>query len=137
MSFLPLGIHKERMHHLIFGSNDHSPTDDATATTTLESRLLEEELDIQISLLKEQNSITDVALFPMEAMKEAMVPPMFNTNDDEISSTSDHKTTEGIFHKPTPSEVLAFEETVLEENLLEPIAICVAIIGLALVPQLL
>jgi hypothetical protein len=128
------------MHHLIFGSNDHSPTDAKTATTMLESRLLEEELEIQISLLKEQNSITDVALFPTEAMKEATVPPLFNTIDDDISSTlsgNEHKPTEGIFHKPTPSEVLAFEGTVLEENLLEPIAICVAIIGLALVPQFL
>lgn len=110
-----LGFHTERMQSLVSGHEHDS--------TILESRLLEGELDLQMALLKEQNSITDVLVFPTDEIEDEVLPNLHDTR------------TEGIFHQPTPSEILVLEETILEENLLEPIAICCAIIALALLPQ--
>jgi hypothetical protein len=87
----------------------------------LESRLIEGELDLQMALLKEQNSITDVSVFQTDEI-----------DDDILHLPHLH----GILHKPSPTDIYVFEETILEENLLEPIAICCAIVGLALLPQL-
>jgi hypothetical protein len=92
----------------------------------LESRLLEGELDLQMALLKEQNSITDALVIPTDEIEDKILPNLH-----------DNTKTDGIFHPPTPSEILVLEETILEENLLEPIAICCAIIALALLPQFL
>jgi hypothetical protein len=105
----------ERLQTFVVGTGNYRDT--------FESRLLEEELDIQIALLKEQNSITDVTVSAANGI------------DDECVPNQDRKT-RGFLHKPTMSEIAVFEETVLEENLLEPIAICCAIIGLALVPNI-
>ena len=107
-------------------------------SSILESRLLEGELDLQMTLLKEQNSITDVLVFPMDEIEDEVLPHLHDMNADVGSDSTGQKDspTIGIFHQPSASDLLVFEETVLEENLLEPIAICCAIIGLAMLPQL-
>lgn len=115
MESLKNGFHVERMQTLVSGhENDNS---------ILESRLLEGELELQIALLKEQNSITDVLVIPTDEIEDEVLPNLHDTK------------TENMFHQPTPSEILVLEETILEENLLEPIAICCAIVALALLPQ--
>lgn len=91
-------------------------------SSILESRLLEGELDLQMALLKEQNSITDVLVIPTDEIEDEVLPNL-------------HAKTDGIFHQPTPSEIFILEETIAEENLFEPIAICCAIIALAMIPQ--
>lgn len=105
-------------------------------SSVLESRLLEGELDLQMALLKEQNSITDVLVFPVDEIEDAVLPHLydFDTESSDDDSIENHRS--NIFHQPTPSDIFVFEETIMEENLLEPIAICCAIIGLALLPQL-
>ena len=110
-----IGFHAERMQSLVSGhENDCS-------SGILESRLLEGELDLQMALLKEQNSITDAVVIATDEIE-----------DEDLHNTR----TQGMFpHTPTTSDILALEETILEENLLEPIAICCAIIALTLLPQ--
>jgi len=107
----------------------------------LEHVLLEEELELQLGLLKDQNSgSTD--LFPDDEAELQALPHLkdptssSSSSDNKVAAKQQHHE-EGPFHKPTPSEILEFEETVLEENLLEPFLICMAIACIALVPQLL
>jgi hypothetical protein len=109
--------------------------------------VLEEELDLQLALLKEHNSIADVSLFPIDTVEDKILSRLHDARDltnNDIddpnvgleSTTSQSATHEaGFFHQPTPVEIFAMEETILEKNLLEPIAICLVIAGLALVPQ--
>jgi hypothetical protein len=94
----------------------------------MEHLLLEEELDLQLSLLKEHTP--DVSLFPDDEEEIKALPHL----KDTVASADKHA--EGIFHKPTPSEIIAFEGTVMEENVLEPLMICLVIVGLAVMPQL-
>lgn len=101
----------------------------------LESRLIEGELDLQMALLKEQNSITDVSVLPTDEIDDDASPPLHDANTDKNAIGSHNSPKISIFHQPSPAEIHVFEETVLEENLLEPIAICCAILGLALLPQ--
>jgi hypothetical protein len=93
----------------------------------LEHRLLEEELELQLALLKEHTP--NASLFPDDEEENKVLPHL----KDTVAKQEDV----GMFHKPTPSEILAIEETVLEENILEPLMICLVIVGLGLVPQLL
>ena len=90
----------------------------------LEHLVLEEELELQLNLLKDHRSKASV--FPNDEEIKFMPPSTENTHEEQ-----------GFFHKPSPSEILEFEETVLEENLLEPFLICLAIAAFALVPQFL
>jgi hypothetical protein len=111
------------MQSLLYGHENDS--------NILESRLIEGELDLQMTLLKEQNSITDVLVLPTDEIDDDVSQQL-----RDIDSTGNHNSpTIGIFHQPTPADIHVFEETVFEENLLEPIAICCAILGLALLPQ--
>ena len=104
--------------------------------TTVEDRLLEEELDLQLQLLKEHQASPDVSLFPVDPVEDQALPHLHDSNDaTEENTNAEHD--KGFFHKPTPEEIFVLEETVMEENLLEPIAMCLAIVGLALLPQFL
>ena len=98
----------------------------------LEHVVLEEELELQLSLLKERNEV-DTSLFPDDKAELQALPHL----KDKTSKQEEQHHEKGILHKPTPSEILEFEETVLEENLLEPFLICLAIACFALMPQLL
>jgi len=97
----------------------------------LEHLILEEELELQLSLLKEH--MPEAKLFPDD---ETELKAMPHLKDGMQAAKEEHKK-QSRFHKPTPSEVLQFEETVLEENLLEPFFMCVAIAAFAMLPQLL
>ena len=97
----------------------------------LEHLVLEEELELQLNLLKEHTP--DDSLFPDD---ETVIKAMPNLKV-ATPTNEQHEEQQGFFHKPMPSEILEFEETVLEENLLEPFLICVAIAAFAVVPQFL
>ena len=96
------------------------------AEDTLDHRLLEEELELQLGLLKEHTP--DASLFPDDETENKALPHL----KDTVADPKD----QGIFHKPTPSEILALEEVVLEENILEPLMICMVIVALTAMPQL-
>lgn len=93
----------------------------------LEHLLLEEELELQLEMLKDQTP--DTTLFPEDADEMAALPHLKDKNPD----IEEHN--EGFFHKPTPSELLYLEEEVVEENLLEPVLMCMVIAGLMFLPQ--
>ena len=108
------------------GSAITKPAEDA-----FEHRLLEEELELQLALLKEHTP--DALLFPDDDVENKALPHL---KDSVANKPRQEEDVVGIFHKPTPSEILAIEETVLEENILEPLMICLVIVGLAFIPQL-
>jgi len=83
----------------------------------LEHLMLEEELDLQVSLLKEHTP--DSTLFPDDEAELKAMPHL----KDDASSKQHEKEHEGLFHKPTPYEIYELEETVLEENLMEPVLV--------------
>lgn len=110
---------------MLGGSAMTEPAEDG-----LEHRLLEEELDLQLAILKEHTP--DASFFPND--EENKVLPHLKDNAEKTKPPQEDDV--GFFHKPTPSELLAIEESVLEENVLEPLIICLVIVGLAFIPQL-
>jgi hypothetical protein len=125
-------IHKERLQNFVSGGTAMtSPAEDA-----LQHLIVEEELDLQLSLLKDH--IPDSTLFPDDEDEISSLPHLKDV--DEVPSHQKEEMKVGGMlglHKPTATEILAFEETVLEENLVEPIAICAALFALMMMPQLL
>jgi hypothetical protein len=97
---------------------------------SLEHRLLEEELDLQLSMLRDENDFLKSGnpnLFP--EVEEPM---------EELPHLKDHTHT-GDEKKAieTAELALALEETVLEESNLEAIALCACIAAVLLFPTLL
>lgn len=127
-------LHQERLQNLMVGGGGYGYLAfSVDGGTPVEDRLLEDELELQLQVLKEHQS-TDVSLFPVDPVEDEALPHLHDTNDVGAESDSaNHE--QGFFHTPTPEEIFVLEETVLEENLLEPIAMCLVIVGLALLPQ--
>jgi hypothetical protein len=116
-------LHKERVQNFSTGGSAMTkPSEDG-----LEHILLEEELELQLEMLKDQTP--DTTLFPEDSDEMAALPHLKDKNSD----IEEHH--EGFFHKPTPSELLYLEEEVVEENLLEPVLMCMVIAGLMFLPQ--
>jgi hypothetical protein len=87
-----------------------------------EQRLWEEELDLQLSLLKKHDSSHDMNLFP--EVEDAMV---------ELPHLKDGT----LAQKGVEQEKLFFlEEAFLEENVVETIAFCTVLALLMLAPNL-
>jgi len=109
-------LHKERVQNMMF---DHTNT--INAEKAAEQRLWEQELDLQLALLKKEDT-HNVNLFPEveDSMKE--LPHLKDgTLTDEI------KKQEKLFF---------LEENFLEENVLETIAFCGILAVLMMAPQL-
>lgn len=93
----------------------------------LEHRMLEEDLDLQLHLLKEQDSMHNPKLFP-DVETEDM---------QELPHLKDHnpkKDAEQLVHKVEHDMVLA--DPVMEESNLEAIALCVTLAAIWYLPQL-
>lgn len=89
-------------------------------------RHLEEEIDIQIGLLETKNSAAK------EASDSDLSNPILQTQ-----KSKDHVKFEGhILDVPGAADMLMFEETLAEENLLEPLAMCLVVALLVFLPQL-
>lgn len=125
-------------------STQYPETHNKNDNVVLDYKLLEDELELQLSLLKESNTPdsnfqwkdpNDNNNYNSSIETSSFLPP--NVVKDSTPTTATTTNQDGIFHKPSASEILEFEETVLEENLLEPFFICLAIAGFALIPQLL
>jgi hypothetical protein len=115
-------LHKERLQNFMFGGEGNMPKPQA-----LEHRMLEEDLDLQLHLLKEQDhSMHNPKLFP------DVEPDM-----KELPHLKDHnlkKDTEQLLHKVEHDMVLA--DPVMEESNLEGIALCVTLAAIWYLPQL-
>lgn len=95
---------------------------------SLDHRLLEEELDLQLSMLKDhQDANKDSSLFPEV---EAPMEELPHLKDQALASK-----TEDLVHQAEAT--LAMEETVLEESTLEGTAICGLIALIAFAPNIL
>lgn len=114
LSFNLLELHSERLQTFVFGNTFH---DNDTDMEAMEHRLLEDELEFQLGLLKEQ--MPDDKLFPDE------IAELPHLHDDKE-------------HHETVNTMLANENLLLaeEENLLEPLAICGVIVALMFLPQI-
>ena len=127
-------LHKERLQSLIFEGPE--------SARHSENRWIEEELELQIGLLKEKHDQQEEPLFlpdeeifiykeeSLDIMALATDPPL-DLNHPEPS----HKHT-GL-HVPNAVEMHQIEETVLEENIMETVAMCLAVAGMMMLPQLL
>jgi hypothetical protein len=93
---------------------------------SLEHRLLEEELDLQLSLLKDEEEMHKASLFPEVEDQMEELPHL----KDGTLSAHDQE----IIHKAQLE--LALEESVMEESVLEAAVICGMIALLFVVPQL-
>jgi hypothetical protein len=98
-----------------------------TSPETMEHLIWEQELDLQLSLLKNKQEEPISSLFP-EIESEIQELP-------HVKKLSVAEETERLVHS---AERLAFQqETVLSEDTLETAVICAAIAGMVLLPQLL
>jgi hypothetical protein len=128
-------LHKERLQNFAMGGSGMTePSEDA-----LEHRMLEEELQLQLDLLKDHTP--DPSLFPDDKEELEALPHLKDQAHVHMKNTGEvvEDADDPIYHltHPTPEEVLVLEETVLEESNLEPLMVCLAIGALMLLPQLL
>jgi hypothetical protein len=129
-------LHQERLQNLMVGGGGYgSLAFSVDSGTAMEDRILEEELELQLQMLKEHQASPDFSLFPVDPVEDQVLPHLHDANDAAAETKDTTKDDKGFRYAPTPEEIFVLEETVLEENLLEPIAICLVIVGLALLPQ--
>ena len=119
----PTDLHKERLQKFMFGgSGMTAPSEDA-----LEHLVLEEELDIQLALLKE--ATPDPSLFPDDAIHD--LPHL----KDTMPESGRLSQINNLVHN---AEVeMAREEAMLGESALETLAMCAAVTILCVAPQML
>jgi hypothetical protein len=115
-SSLLLDLHEKRIQDLVFGQTTISAPED-----TFEQRLIEQELSLQLNLLQEE--MPPSYLFP-----EAVEGPM-----EELPHLTDG-TVAAKVKKEEQSMVLGF---LMEEEVLESLAICALIGALMMAPQVL
>ncbi|CAB9496194.1 expressed unknown protein [Seminavis robusta] len=118
-------IHKERVQSLMFDRNSV-----VSAEKAAEQRLIEQELDLQLSLLKkdleeatpEQSLFPDMTMFPdVEEPIEEL--PHLKDNTMAAKGVADQK-------------LFIFEEAFLEENVLETLAFCAVLALVMVAPQI-
>jgi hypothetical protein len=99
-------------------------------------RVLEQELELQLALLKEHTP--EPSLFPADANDE-ITTALPHLNDPSTVSGATQQSVASVVKNASrslaPTTVL--EGTILEESNLEPLMICIAIVGLVFLPQLL
>lgn len=94
--------------------------------------LLEEELDLQLSLLKRHDKV-DVALFPDDPKEIEALPHL---KDAEMTESKSEEKKHSLFSKPKPDQILAIEESILEENTLETAMFCMVMAAFIFLPQI-
>ena len=111
-------LHTERIQSLLFGSNVVS-NEKAT-----EQRLLEQELDLQLSLLKKniKDSTRDVNLFP--EIEDSM---------EELPHLKDGTLAQEVAEQ---KKLFFLEEAFLEENVLETVGFCAVLALLMFAPNI-
>jgi hypothetical protein len=114
-------LHHERFQSLVSGNS----VIDKPLGGDLENLMLEEELEIQLELLKEHDR---TYIFPT------------TLDVTKFANTEEHNSGDGtpktLFTVPSPSEILAFEESIMDENTLETAMICMVMATVMLLPVL-
>jgi hypothetical protein len=117
-------VHKERLTHSLFGGVDlqHSTSD------SLQHRIIEEELELQLNLLQEENKVAakEVQLFPDEMIVE--LPHL------RVHAERKTPVTERLLHGA--EHHLIVQESSMSEDTLETLAMCAAVMAVILLPQL-
>jgi hypothetical protein len=130
-------LHKQRMQRFLFADAETQHT--APIDDSFEYRVLEEELDLQLSMLRQEESNSkEMNLFPEVESMEQLPHLTDHTVTEQLPHLKDHtvnKYNADIVHKA--EETIAWTETVFEESVLETIAVCAAIALLFIAPQLL
>lgn len=94
-------------------------------------RILEEELELQLNLL--QTETPDPSLFPEDEDEMAVLPHLKDGAKKKKENPVLHKA-EDLVHE---AEVMAIgKESLLDEETMETMVICLAIAGLIFLPQL-
>lgn len=123
LSFAFEELHKERLQSFIFGGSQDA----------LENFIIEEELELQLALLQDQTG-NESTLFPAEI--DSSIPHLNDPLSHEPNPVNVNKN-ESVLHAPTPMQVLALEESLLEENTMETILICLIAAAFIFMPQIL
>lgn len=123
MEALRAKLHKERLQSFIFGGSQDA----------LENFIIEEELELQLALLQDQTG-NESTLFPAEI--DSSIPHLNDPLSHEPNPVNVNKN-ESVLHAPTPMQVLALEESLLEENTMETILICLIAAAFIFMPQIL
>ena len=120
-TFLPpsfcQGLHQERLQSFMFGgsASDSNPAGDSF----LQHRVLEEELDLQLSLLNANDSL-----------RNSLFPPEQDMTMTAITTTSDDC-------EPQQQQYSMGAKLIRDQMSLEAMGLCLAILTLWFVPQLL
>lgn len=127
-----LDLHRKRLQKFMFGSDNIVASDEA-----LNELVIEEELDMQLHLLKQNTPAP--TLFPDFEEDMPELPKLKNQWSSEEKEIDDEK--DNFFHKAESmiksAEVRAVrQEAAFDEESLEAAAICLAIAGLIFTPQL-
>jgi hypothetical protein len=93
-------------------------------------RRLEEDIDTQIAMLEMHNNAAAAAAAAAATSLDPLEKPVTVWPKNE--KFPDHR-----LEIPSAVDLLQFEETLAEENLLEPIAMCFVVAALFFLPQLL
>jgi hypothetical protein len=131
-------LNRVRVKNLVLNGIMTTPPPPTIFVDDVGFRVLEQELELQLSLLKEHTP--EPSLFPDASEDSAigMALPHLNDptpSDAVVDSSKDmHVSAGSASIKLTPSMTL--KDTIMDENVLEPLMICMAIVGLALMPQL-
>jgi hypothetical protein len=119
MKLIKDNLHKQRLQNFMNGGSGMTkPSEDA-----LQHLILEEELDLQLQMMKDHTP--DTSFFPEDS--------------DEMAALPHLKDPQPVKHHfgPSPVQILAIEESVLEENALETAMFCLVMTAFILMPQLL
>lgn len=95
-------------------------------------RRLEEDIDTQIAMLEMHNNAAAAA-----AAAAATATSLDSLEKPVTVWPKNEKFADHRLEIPSKADLLAFEETLAEENLLEPIAMCFVVATLFFLPQLL
>jgi hypothetical protein len=134
-SYIITELHDERFQSLVAGNSVLIKP----LGGDFENLILEEEIDLQLELLKAHDShySSKTKLFPKDAeiidvTKQMLVDEMITTTTG--SGTTHDSTSKPLFSPPLPSEILAFEESVMDENTLETALICMVMAAVIFLP---
>lgn len=128
-------LHKERLQQFVFGGGDQQHT----TKEAMEHLVLEEELELQLNLLKDDIKHSNPStLFPQVEEPMAELPHLkdaSNNNDEDVIHAVEHAVEDAFHH--IEHTVAMQEPALLEETNLETIAMCAVVLALALIPEML
>ena len=118
-NYIHIELHRERIQNLSLNRNA------VTGEQAAEQRLMEQELDLQLRLLKKENKKSSSKLFPDE-----MVTDLPHLRDDGPIGTA-------AYQQKSKSDDFYMKELLMEENVIETVAFCSFLAVLMMAPNIL